>query len=302
MNKILITGAIHPSENLYMELTSLGFEIDFLQNEIEEHSCDFSQYRAVICNSLFMKNDIDRFTSLETIHLTSAGLDRVPLERIRERGINLYNAAGVYSTPMAEWAICSILSLYKNFAHFHRAQSEQRWDKNRDIRELSGSRALVVGMGSVGREVAKRLWAMEVTVCGVDIEVIDNLYIEKCYTIDMLEEVIGGFDIVVLTLPLTAETHHLFNRNIFEEMHRGALLVNLSRGAVVDTESLEWALSEGKIWGAALDVFEHEPLPSSSPLWHSSRVLVTPHNSFCSDKNQLRLEQLIVKNLAQHYE
>ncbi len=302
MVKMLITGAIYPSEKLHTELCTMGFEVDFLQDETLEHQGDVSEYRVIVCNSLFVNNNIDRFSSLETIHLTSAGLDRVPLERIKERGIRLYNAAGVYSTPMAEWALCSILSLYKNFAHFHKAQSQHLWQKDRDIRELSGSDALVVGVGGVGREVARRLCAMGVRVSGVDIRVVEDANLHKCYTIEQLEEVIGKYEIVILTLPLTPQSQHLFNAQMFERMRPDALLVNISRGGVVNTEDLEWALREHKIWGAALDVVECEPLLASSPLWDTHRVLITPHNSFCSHKNQARLEQLIITNLAKHYD
>ncbi len=301
MDKILITGAHHPSQYLTEELEKCGFEIDFVTNELEEIDRSLSDYSAVICNSLFMHNDIEKFTSLKFIQLTSAGLDRVPLAKIEARGIELCNARGVYSVPMAEWAISSILALYKESKHFFVAQQNHAWHKHRHIKELYGSRALVVGMGSVGGEVAKRLYAMGVECCGVDIYNIQSPYINECYKIEELSSIIANFDVVVLTLPLTEQSRNLFNKDMFDAMKSDATLINIARGGVIDQEALIQTLSEGKLHGAALDVFDTEPLCPQSKLWDFNNVIVTPHNSFVSDKNKERLEKLIVKNITNHY-
>ncbi len=302
MDKILVTGAINPANNICEELVKRGFEVDFVADELKELDIDVSGYAGVICNSLFMHNDIDRFKALRFIQLTSAGLDRAPVERIKESGITLYSARGVYSVPMAEWAVCSVLSLYKNFNHFYKAQESHNWSKYREVRELDGSKALVVGLGSVGIEVAKRLDAMGVEVSGVDIVSVESQYIDRCYSISELKSVIADYDIVILTLPLTADTRHLFDGSHFNVMRDGAVLVNISRGGVVNQDDLVEALKTGKLWGAALDVFETEPLDSESPLWDMERVLITPHNSFVSNRNRERLERLIIENITTYYE
>ncbi len=300
MAKILITGAIELSAQFERKFITLGHNIIFVQNELERLPFDPSDIELVICNALFLYNDIADFKSLKYIQVTSAGLDRLPLEQIKSRGIEVNNARGVYSIPMAEWALCAILSLYKNTPQFFKNQMQRRWVKDRNLRELSSSRAVVVGMGSVGEQVAKRLWAMEVEVNGVDIIEKESRHIDKCFDINKLPEIIGDYDLIILTLPLTPNTHHIINSQIFDRAKKGAIFINISRGAIIDEDALIEALTSGKIAGAALDVFEDEPLDKNSPLWSLNNVIITPHNSFVSNKNQSRLERVIIENLKRY--
>ncbi len=302
MAKILITGALTLTDSLRSQIEGLSLDIIFVQNELEPLQEDLSQVEYVICNGLFLHNDISKFESLKYVQVTSAGLDRLPIEQIKESGVVVNSARGVYSVPMAEWAIAAVLSLYKNIPAVVKNQTKHSWAKNRTMRELSGKSALVVGMGSVGQEVAKRLWAMGVAVGGVDITNIDLPYVDTCHKIADLQSIIGGYDIMVLTLPLTPETHHIMNASIFNKMRQDAILVNISRGAVINELDLISALKDGKISGAALDVFETEPLCDSSPLWDMDNLLISPHNSFVSENNSARLERAIVENLHKYLE
>lgn len=300
-NKILITGALKLTGSLRSQIDSLGLEITFVQNELEPLTIDVSDIEIVICNGLFIHNDISQFSSLKYIQITSAGLDRLPLEEINKRGIIVNNARGVYSIPMAEWALCSILSMYKNTRGFLKSQNSLEWNKDRGIRELSGKDALVLGFGSVGQECAKRLWGMGVNVDGVDVVDIKNQYINHCYKINELKDIISVYDIIVLTLPLTEETYHLIDAQMLELFKTDAVLVNISRGSVVDETALIKHLESGKLYGVALDVFETEPLNYDSKLWNMNNVIITPHNSFVSENNKKRLENLIIENLYNYY-
>lgn len=203
---------------------------------------------------------------------------------------------------MAEWAVAAILSLYKNIPFHISNQMQQRWFKDREARELSGSSALIVGMGSVGEEVAKRLCGMDVLVSGVDMVDVRSQYIDKCFNINDLHRVICRYDIIVLTLPLTTNTHHIINVDILDNLPKESILINISRGAIIDEGDLIDALTIGKIRGAALDVFEHEPLTIDSPLWRMGNVIITPHNSFVSPKNKSRLERVIIENLRSYHD
>lgn len=301
MAKILITGAFKVSSEFSSCLKSIGLTVVYLPNELEEITMNLDDIEVVICNTLFLHTSIDRFKSLKYIQVTSAGLDRLPLDKIKQRGIKLYNARGVYSIPMAEWALCNILTLYKNVHNFQLNQSEKSWIKDRNIKELNGKSALVVGFGSVGQETAKRLWAMGVQVSAIDIVAIEAEYINRCFEIDYLKDIIADFDILVLTLPLTEQTYHLFDDKMFSLMKKGALLVNISRGSVIDESSLIRAIESDKLSGVALDVFEQEPLSENSPLWSFNQVIITPHNSFVSENNFFRLENLILNNLKAYY-
>ncbi len=142
--KTLITGAFKYNEEQLKHLQSLGLEIQFMQDEKSKADIDFSKIEFVICNSLFLYHDIKMFENLRVIQLTSAGLDRVPLEYIEKNGIKLYNARGVYSIPMAEWTILKILETYKNSKKFWKQQEEHIWEKNRDVVELNNKIATIV--------------------------------------------------------------------------------------------------------------------------------------------------------------
>ena len=295
--KILVTGALNFAKEQLKAIENLGNQIIFMQNESDSLPCNAEELDGVICNGLFLYHDIKKFTNLKFIQLTSAGFDRVPMDDINRRGIKIFNARGVYSIPMAEFALTGVLSLYKGFKFFCENQAQKSWVKNRNLIELYGQIVCVVGAGSVGTECAKRFKAMGCKVIGVDLYPRECEAFEIVYSLDKLDDVLAEADVVVLTLPLTKQTRGFFDKRKFELMKDGSVLVNISRGAVVDEASLINALSNGKLYGACLDVFENEPLSSDSPLWNYKNVIVTPHNSFVGNNNNARLFELILENL-----
>ena len=298
---LLITGAFKGNDSFYQELRSLGYELFFFQDEkssLEDFGIDPSLIDGVICNALFLYTDIKDFKSLKFIQLTSAGLDRIPLEYIKEHGIKLFNARGVYSIPMSEYAIAGVLQLYKKSYLFKTFQTEHKWEKQRDIIELYGKTICIVGCGSVGTECAKRFKAFGCKILGLDVSAFDNAEFDKIYPIERANDVFRKSDIVVLTLPLTDKTVHFINRDELSFMKSGAILVNISRGKVVNEYDLIQAL-QNNLGGAVLDVFEEEPLNKKSPLWDMPNVIITPHNSFIGDGNEKRLRSSIIKNIIE---
>ncbi|ONH01840.1 hypothetical protein BKK45_05085 [Bacillus cereus] len=295
--KLLLTGAFKYSEEQLKQLQLLGYEITFIQDERLPLQIDVSDIDAVVCNSLFLSNDINKFERLKFVQLTSAGLDRVPLSYIKDHGIVLHSAKGIYSIPMAEWVILKVLEIYKNSRGFYEAQFERRWEKCRDIIELTGKTATIIGFGDVGSEIAKRLKVFEVNIIGVGRREIDSDIIDEFYFIDEVEAALRKSDIVILTLPLTEETYHLIDKCKINKMKEKSILVNVSRGAIINEEALIEALRADKFLGVALDVFKEEPLPYNNDLWELDKVIVTPHNSFVSNKINERLFNLIMKNL-----
>ena len=139
--KALITGAIKYSKEQLEELKSMGLDIIFLEDEREKIDFSVSEIEYVICNGLFLYNNIQNFRNLKFIQVTSAGLDRLPMEYIQEHKIQVFNARGVYSIPIAEWTILKILEVYKKSKVFYKQQEEHLWEKQRDIVELSGKTA-----------------------------------------------------------------------------------------------------------------------------------------------------------------
>lgn len=295
--KLLITGAFSATAEQLDMLSSLGFEIMLQKDERGVPECDFSEADAVICNGLFLYHDISEFKKLKFIQLTSAGLDRVPLDEIRKRGIALFNARGVYSVPMAELALAGTLSLYKHLNTFSENQKAHMWQKDRELRELCGETVAIVGCGSVGTECAKRFSAFGTRVIAVDVAKPESEIYSEFYDINDIKKALEISDTVVLTLPLTDETRGMFNGEMFSHFKDGSVLVNISRGAVVNENDLIKALENGKPSGAVLDVFENEPLNESSKLWDMKNVIITPHNSFVSPKNNARLFKLAYDNL-----
>lgn len=295
--KLLVTGAFNATDEQLDKLSALGYEIMRQQDERGKPECNFSEADAVICNGLFLYHDISEFESLKVIQLTSAGLDRVPIEEIKKRNIALFNARGVYSVPMAEFALAGVLNLYKRLNSFYENQKQHLWQKDRQLSELCGKTVAIVGCGSVGTECAKRFKAFGTKIISVDVfNHCNKIYDEFCH-ISNIGSVLGEADIVILTMPLTDKTKGLFNGEMFSRFKDGSVLVNISRGAVVNENDLVSALESGKLSGAVLDVFENEPLDGKSPLWDMRNVIITPHNSFVSENNNARLFSLAYDNL-----
>lgn len=297
--KLLITGAWNASKKQLHEIEMLGHEIIWHQQEKDPLPISCEDIEAVICNGLFLHHPIEKFTSLKYIQLTSAGFDRVPMDYIREKGICIHNARGVYSIPMAEFALCGVLQLYKQSRFFAGNQQAGNWIKHRGLLELAGKQVCIVGCGSVGSACAKRFQAFDCHVTGIDIALREDPCFDRVLPLNQLDEILPETDVLVLTLPLTEQTRHLVNHKHLERMKHGAILVNIARGAIVDTEGLLSAL-EDRLGGVVLDVFEEEPLKKESPLWRMENVILTPHNSFVGDRNAERLSRLIMDNLESY--
>lgn len=297
--KLLLTGAFRYTEEHLGALKTAGFEITFVQNELEKLTIDCSVFDAVVCNGLFLHNDVRNFTNLKAVQLTSAGYDRVPVSLFAQRGIALFNAKGVYNIPMAEWAVLKTLEIYKNSRFFHKNQEKAVWEKNRSLLELYGKTVLIIGVGNIGQECAKRFKAFGTKVIGADIFDSKCEFVDEFFYMDSLSTALKLCDVAVLCLPLTEKTEHLINKENLSFFKKGAVLINISRGKVVNEADLIEALSEGNLRGAALDVFEQEPLSPKSPLWDMDNAYLTPHNSFVSDAVSERLFDLIYKNLTE---
>ena len=294
--KILVTGAWRCTKEQLDSISALGHEIIFMQEEREEMPIKASEIECVICNGLFLHHKIESFVNLKYIQLTSAGFDRVPMDYVKEHGIIINNAKGVYSIPMAEMALCGILQIYKQSDFFRKNQEEHSWERNRGLIELFGKSVGIVGCGNVGTECAKRLKAFGCNVVGYDLFPYSSNEYDAINPMEAFDDGIGGHDVVLLTLPLTDETRHFMNCDRFSKMKSGSVIVNIARGGVVDTEAMINSLKT-HIRGAVLDVFEEEPLNNLSPLWDMENVILTPHNSFVGEGNSERLWKVIKKFL-----
>ena len=292
---LLVTGAWSGGKKCIPELEKIGHSVCFMQFEKDNLPCDYSWVEGVVCNGLFLTHPIERFRNLRYIQLTSVGFDRVDMDYVNAHGIEIHNARGVYSGPMAEFTFCGVLQLYKQAGFFRENQKQHLWEKHRGLLELSGKMVLIVGCGSVGNECANRFMAFGCEVIGIDLFPREDSLYNEILPLDKLDEILTQADIIVLTLPLTEQTKHLMNEERFSLMKDGATLVNIARGAIVDTTALLNHID--RLTGAVLDVFEEEPLSVDSPLWDKQNILLTPHNSFVGEGNGKRLKVIIGKNL-----
>lgn len=295
---LLITGAWQEAREHFAEIKALGHSIVFMQQEKDALPCDPGWVEGAICNGLFLHHPIDAFPNLRFIQLTSAGFDRVDMAYVQSHGIEIHSARGVYSIPMAEFALCGVLRLYKQTRFFEENRRAHRWEKHRGLRELFGKTVVIVGCGSVGTECAKRFSAFGCRVIGADIVPRADEAYESMLPIDKLDGILPSADVLVLTVPLTRETERLIDRRRLSLLPETAVIINISRGKVLDESALIEQLAAGRLSGAVLDVFETEPLEEDSPLWSMDNVIITPHNSFVGEGNGERIIEITICNLA----
>lgn len=237
------------------------------------------------------------FVNLRWIQVLSAGIDQMPHAALLERGIVVTNARGIHAIPMAEYAVGVILSHVRRLPHMYQNQREKRWDQSIRVEELYGKTIVIVGTGAIGQAIAARLSVFGVEVHGVNRHGKDAPGFQKITPIEFIDQALAQADGVVVTVPLTPESRHLFHHERFYAMKRGAFFVNIGRGGVVEESHLIEALDRDIISYAYLDVFETEPLPDTHPFWNHPRIFLTPHVSGKSPHYMARALEIFEENV-----
>jgi phosphoglycerate dehydrogenase-like enzyme len=214
------------------------------------------------------------------IQTASDGVDGLLFPALVEAGVVVTNARGVFDDAIAEWTIGAMLAFPTRILDQRDAQSRKTWLTGRTER-LAGRRLLVVGPGPIGRAVARRASSLGMQVSAVGRSARDDDLFGRVRGRGELHAALAEADYVVDTMPITGGTRHTFDASAFAAMRPEARFLNVGRGATVDERALVEALRHGRIAGAALDVFEEEPLPEASPLWGMPNVLISPH--MCGD-------------------
>ena len=224
-----------------------------------------------------------------------AGLDAFPLDTLRDNGVTLTNGAGINAVAVAEYAVMAVLVAAKRFDTVLRAQDRHEWLKDAPGKiELAGTKALIIGYGTIGRMIGDRLAAFEVEVTGVTRTGRDGTI-----TPDRWRDQLATFDWVILAAPSTDTTHAMIGRDELYQMKPSAWLINIARGDMIDDDALIAALTDGTIAGAVLDPTNPEPLPSDHPLWSTPNAIVTMHLSGRSQTTMFaRGAALFLDNLA----
>ncbi|HEX6372376.1 MAG TPA: D-2-hydroxyacid dehydrogenase [Longimicrobium sp.] len=244
---------------------------------------------------------------LRWAHTASAGVGGSLHAPMRASDVVLTNSAGIYAEPMADTVLAMMLHFARGLDFAVRAQAERRWDKepfddpDTPVRELSESTLGIVGLGGIGRAVARRGVALGMTVAATRRRGTEGPQgVEVLSGPGALDRILPRSDYLVLAVPQTDETRALIGAHELAMLPRGAVLVNVARGGVVDEAALIQALRGGRLRGAGLDVFAAEPLPGDSPLWGLPNVLATPHVSGASHRFWRRQTDLITQNIRRY--
>ena len=245
---------------------------------------------------------------LKWLHSTAAGVSQLMYPELRDSGILVTNPSGAFSVPMAEHTMGLLLALARNFPDSVRHQDRSHWsqqdlwDKPQHLTELNGQVLLIVGFGSIGRELARRAKAFDMCVWGVTRSGTGDLaHAEKIVAASRLLEVLPEADYIVIAAPETPETKHMIAAPQIARMKRGARLINVARGSLLDEAALVRALETGALGGAVLDVAKIEPLPPESALWKAPNLFITPHTSAVSNRLWRRETDLLLELLERWF-
>jgi len=242
--------------------------------------------------------DLTQYPNLKWIQYFSAGFDDVNIKHIKEHGVMFSNAQDVYSKAIAEDVITKILFFNRSVSHYVDSMSKKIWKAASFHKELTNETVLIMGVGSIGKELAKRLKAFDMNVIGYRKTLKEEDNFDKIITSEVdLNNTIKIADYIVLALPLNDDTLYMFDKSKLDLMKCDALLINVARGKVVNQDDLYEALLNKRIRGAGLDVFDPEPLPLDNKLWDLDNVFITPHNASSSNLMMKNLFNMIANNL-----
>jgi phosphoglycerate dehydrogenase-like enzyme len=227
--------------------------------------------------------------NLRWVHSQWAGLDALLFPALIDSPVILTNGAGVFAEALAEFAIAAMLWFAKDLNRMRRQQSERRWEEF-NVQMLSGARLGVIGLGGIGKAVARRALALGMNVRGIG----------RKHTREELESILAASDYLLASAPLTPATRAMLGPAEFARMKPGSVFINLGRGAIADEQALLHALSHGPMRGAALDVFHAEPLPEDHPLWAMDNVLLSPHTADHTSAWLDEATRFFVRNYARY--
>jgi len=286
----------HDSDELAAEIRDRASDVDLAVASDVDETVDLLPETDVLVTLDLTEAMLEASENLSWIQSTASGVDIYDLDAVRERGVALTNAAGVHADPIAEQVIGYMLAFERRFKTAFRQQRERGF-RRFEGGELNGKTVGILGLGAIGSRVAELVQAFDLHVVGTrgnpeqGHESVDELFGPGATT-----RVAGQVDYLVVACPLTDETEGLVGEREFASMQSDAVLVNIARGPIIDQDALLYALRKGRIAGAALDVFEEEPLPQDSRLWAMDNVIVTPHMAGSTPRYFERVADLFADN------
>jgi len=252
-------------------------------------------------STFITEENLSKLPNLKWIQLLSAGYDGTDFKLLKKHHIIYTNAKDIYHISIAEDVLTKILVLNRNYRIYLDNMKQGIWKPIRREPELYGATVGILGTGSIGKEIAKRLKAFDTHIIGYRKTNAKEMFFDEIVTSDSgLDSLLTRSDYVIVTLPLNNKTENFLTKDKLSLMKSDAILINVARGKVVDQEALTELLKAKKIRGAGLDVTTPEPLPKDHELWQMPNVIITPHNSSSSNHLIARLTKLMTENLSNY--
>jgi phosphoglycerate dehydrogenase-like enzyme len=252
---------------------------------------------AIFSDQFFIETNLDQLPNLKYLQVATSGLDQINLLHPKLKDAMVSGSRGVFNQPMAEYVLSHVLSVYQNHRFFLQTQKDQQWRPSRHNEELSRKRVAMIGLGQIGKQIAKTFAFFGAKVDGFNRSNVDSIYIQQRYPLTELAEKISDYEVVIVSLALNPETKGMISSSLLQKLNPKAIFVNIGRSELIDEAALVEVLQQKKIRHAVLDTFLKEPLPKDHPLWSLENVTITPHISFTSIQNLERMFQALYANL-----
>lgn len=301
MAKIIITIPMEEEDKkIIADITSLSpNDISYLK--VENLNQEILENCEIILGNIPPKF-LQKIKNLKWIHLNSAGVNSYI--DILSKDIILTNSTGAYDLALAEHALALIFALNKKIPNYIKNQQECLWQDEGEVQSIFNSKTLIIGLGSIGKELGKKLYFLGSHVSGIKKD-LNNYpkFIEKIYSLKDLNNILPNFDIIISILPETNETINLFNIEKFKKMKKNAIFINIGRGSTVSSDDLSFALKNNFISGAGIDVTHIEPLPKTHQLWQNKNLILTPHiaGGYHLNSTLDKVKKLAIENLKFYF-
>ncbi|HHX51430.1 MAG TPA: D-2-hydroxyacid dehydrogenase [Clostridia bacterium] len=305
------TVAFYKPEIAFRDLEKQFPEIEFVYpNTLDELALELPETEILVIlgtmyNSQVAKLVIEQGKNIQWIQSTTVGVDAF-LELGYPNQAILTKGTGIWDTSVAEHALAFILALKRNIIELERVRQSRLWDRERLwglMGSLAGKTVGIAGYGSIGKEIAKTLSGFDVKIIAYDqFPGVGDNRIAELFTKGEFPSFLKECDVVILVMPYTKETEYIVDEEQFRCMKPSAILINVGRGKLVKESALVKALERGQIAGAGIDVFEEEPLPSTSKLWDLPNVILSPHCAAAGDNDLLNTCRLLKENLKRYLE
>ncbi|WP_138160411.1 NAD(P)-dependent oxidoreductase [Peptoniphilus catoniae] len=293
--KVLVTGKI--DEEHIEKIKSMGFDVE-LAGINELRSGNYPKDAEILCGSIALKKlDLRDFKNLKIILTYSVGVDYLDKNYLKEKGIILCNNKGAYAQPIGEWIIYNLLQIEKLNKENIKNQENKIWKRRNSSGTLYNKKILFLGTGDIASDAARKLQGFDMEVVGFNTDGRDLDYFNRCVDKTNLDKELASSDYIVVALPHTPATERFVNKECFDKMKDGVVIINISRGSTIDEAEMIRQLESGKIKAVALDVVEREPLSQDSPLWEMENVYITPHISDTSEDFRDRVLFNVMDNL-----